>query len=238
MRRMLLGAMFLLSACNGFNVLEGGTYENVPPILTDENAIIQGEINFGMVSGIQTVKQTHPFIKLLLNPAIAAEASQAVTVWTVSTTAAAGVTFTATFTPANPVVDVTTGQVKIGTVTITALDDNSVRKCGTTPGSLGNKRCDFAYIRFYTSTSGMLGSGDLPDTAPVLVGKVAATPVSIVAATAVIPYTANQDNITSNRFRLSNMASNAKVYDVYVDFTNVGDGAYSTQLTIQYAIGK
>lgn len=195
-----------------------------------KNTIIQSEVVMQLNTGVETVSKW----ALLLPKALAAE--QAVTSWVVSATSAPGVNFNATFTPSSPTIDISTGLVKLGIVAITQLDDNSVRKCGAVAGSTGNMRCNRAYVQFFTSNAGFLGSGDMPDTIPALIGPNSNALANVSSGTNGLPYTSDSVAISSNRFKINQLTNTT--YEVYSDFSNAGDGVYSTTLTIRYAIGK
>lgn len=227
--------MGLMTACGGFQANKGVPNPTVP--MHNVPAIVQGEITFSLNTGMESVKYRHPMMNLLIDKAYAAGTQQAVASTTVTAVAAPGVTLTATFTPETPTIDVTTGQVKLGHFTITALNDNSVRKCGTAPNTTGTKQCNKAYIRLFTSNNGLLGDGDVPDTATALATVLGGTPTNINAATSLAPALLKTANISSNRFRLTNLGGDV-TYELYADFSDVGDGSYSTTVTLQYAINK
>lgn len=225
---MILSSFLLLASCGGgFHANQAGLY-----IKTQQNRtfIVQAESQLQITTGIQTVKNSHPLVNFLLPKAHAVNNEQAVTSFLVSTNVSSGVRFSATFVPENVTLDVSTGMVKLGTVVITELNDNNVRKCGNQPGTLGNKRCNKAYINFYSDTSGLLGSGEFPDTVPLLIGVTESTLQNINSENMV-----QSDNITSNRFKLNQLTNSS--FEIWADFSGVGDGTYTTRLTVQYAIG-
>lgn len=238
MKKMLLSMLFLsMAACDGgfYAREDGGKGGGFIP--HDLPAIVQGEVVFNLSTGVQTARSKHPLMYLMVNKAYAAT-QQAVASTTVTVTVSPGVTFNATFTPSPSVtVNHETGQVLLGTFTITALNDNSVRKCGNAPNSTGNQRCNRAYIRMFTSNNGLLGDGDQPDTAPVLARIVGGVLQNISPATSMSPALLKSANITNNRFRLSQLGTDLS-YELYADFSDVGDGSYSTTVTLQYAINK
>jgi hypothetical protein len=125
-----------------------------------------------------------------------------------------------------------TGDIlSLGSITMSALDDNTLKVCG----GGGNSKCTLAVIRIYTTgavagfvnTAGAYG-------APIYAGSLnPASPVGLNAAGSVQVQTYTiPGNI--NRVRLSHFPT--PVYAVTTDFSNSGSGAYSTVFVIEYVL--
>jgi hypothetical protein len=138
-------------------------------------------------------------------------------------------------------------ELNLGTITLSSLDDNSLRVC-TGVGAPSNK-CNRLYIRVFTlgsnisgSITGMQGFINVDENygLDVLAGNVLspvgfnsnANAASVVGAADVFVYTIPN---STNRVRLSNVGPISFPVKVLLD--NAGSGNYEMKLVVQYALG-
>lgn len=129
---------------------------------------------------------------------------------------------------------ITNDPLEFGSLTITRLRDNDLKVCGPN----GKQKCGTAIIRLYTTGSpgaGLYNSGDsfgAPITAGI--GPVRAT-VGLGPSNAAIVQTYT---IPSNRnsIRETHFDPQPMTYNVSVDFTDAGAGAYATTLVVEYGL--
>ncbi len=137
----------------------------------------------------------------------------------------------------------------MGSISISALDDNSLKVC-TGVGAPGNK-CNRLYIRVFTLGSNI--SGSITGVSGFInTDSVPAYGIDVLAGTVPTPvgYNANQDAASVvnaatvftytisgglNRVRLTD--TGAINFPVKADLSNSGSGNYEMRLVIQYALG-
>ena len=120
-----------------------------------------------------------------------------------------------------------------GFLQVGALKDNNLDVCGTG----GNQHCGTALIRLYTT--GTAGAGlwnavdqyGAPITAGLSAGSMSTVGLNVAGAAIMqqVTMAANKHTIQLNDFTTPK-------YDVKVDFTNAGAGAYATTLVLEYAV--
>lgn len=116
-----------------------------------------------------------------------------------------------------------------GTLTITSLFTNDLKKCGNN----GNQKCTKALLRIYTTGAGA-GFWNSFDGygMPLLANN---TEVGLNASGSVIMQTYNIPN-NRNTVTLSNFPS--PTYSIKGDFTNAGAGSYGTTINVELALGQ
>lgn len=126
----------------------------------------------------------------------------------------------------------------IGSLTVTALDANQLRVCGTNQ----NQKCSKAVIRIYTqplqawpSVEGFVNTSYGYGT-PVTAGKTTADQVvGLGAANSALVQTYSIPN-NLNRVRLNHFPS--PTFKVASDFSNGGSGTYNMTLVVELALGE
>ena len=154
----------------------------------------------------------------------------------VSYTLAENVTFTINTANVSPIL--TGDTLDIGTISISSLDTNKLKICGTN----SNQKCGQAVIRIYTQAlvawPGVDGFVNTADGygVPVSAGKTTANlPVGLGAVNSafVQSYT-----IPSNDNRLTMADFPSPTYKLASDFSNAGSGSYSMTLVIELALAQ
>lgn len=217
MKDFVFICMILLIGCS-----ESTFNPNLPPLtkgVTDPY-ITRAKV----VIDIQTEKES--LFAKLLSP-LRKPAANPTTV-TVTYVSPPNITFTLNTASLVANVETLTETLSLGSVTLSNIRDNNLKVCGVG----GNQKCNQAVIRIYTtgSVAGFVQQTDLygaPITADTL-------PVGLSAVNAAIVSSYTIPN-NVNRVRTNNFSD--VTYDLLVDMANAGAGNYSTQITIEYALG-
>ena len=199
--------------------------------------------------GVQSAfHKSYPLLSLLMPKANAqvAQSSGVVSV-TYSNPGATSFTISTSAFMAGSYPSVSGTDLNLGTISISNLDDNSLRVC-TGVGAPSNK-CNRLYIRVFTlgsnidntitgvagfiNTSGSYGVDVFAGSVSTAIGyNASATASTVTNAAQVFSYSI--DNGT-NRVRLND--TGAISFPVKADLSNAGSGLYEMRLVIQYALG-
>jgi hypothetical protein len=128
---------------------------------------------------------------------------------------------------------VTNAVLDFGTIAVTAASTNKLKLCG--PG--GNQKCTRALLRIYTTTAAGAGFWNGVDGygAPMtagLTGALQAVALGQVNAVIVHSYTipGNRNTVKLTDF------SPTPTFSFMGDFTDAGEGAYSTTIAVEFAL--
>ena len=141
---------------------------------------------------------------------------------------------TMTMSSANFVIPAMSNEIlSFGSLNITALDTNDLRKCGTG----GTTKCTKALIRVYTS--GVAGAGfyNAADGygVPLLASGVIAEDVVGFGATGAHMVQQITIAASKNRIQLSDFVP-TPVVNIRGNFANAGSGTYSTTINVEFAL--
>ncbi len=122
------------------------------------------------------------------------------------------------------------GFLQVGT-----LKDNNLDVCGTQ----GNQHCGTAMIRMYTTGTAGAGLWNSVDQygAPITAGLSSGS-LSTVGLNEAGAAVMQQITLAANKHTIQIGDFTTPKYDVKVDFTNAGSGAYATTLVLEYALSQ
>jgi hypothetical protein len=210
----LLGILTILSACGKEDQVPNS--DNVGQVVSDQNVVIRSRL------------------VIELNTNTAAKTQNQL---------AANIPITVTNSPyASMTIDsreflipsISNTVLNFGTLKVTDLSDNNLKICGTS----GNKKCNTAFIRMYTTGvngAGMYNSVDGYGV-PITAGSVGSNSYGNVGLNpegALVLQSATIDS-SQHVMRLSNFSS--AQFNIKVDFSNAGAGDYSTNLVLEYGL--
>ena len=123
------------------------------------------------------------------------------------------------------------GLLDLGSISLSALYDNDLKKCGNN----SNQKCGTALIRMYTTGTAGEGLYNAEDGygAPITAGQTTLSTVGLNVAGAAIMQSISIPN-SKHVLNLSDFPNHA--YSLKVDFSNAGDGVYATNLVVEYAL--
>lgn len=250
---IFLAFLIVLVGCGrGFEVRNYDAPPSVPENTTQtlfavSSAIISVNAHGDLAS--MKVKKAPVYVSLLMSTAWAqAQASGVVSV-TYSNPGATSFTLNTSSFMAGAYPQVSGDDLLLGNISLSALDDNSLRVC-TGVGAPGNK-CNRLYIRVFTlgsnisnSITGIPGFINTDSSSPygidVFAGSVL-TPIgfnsnqnanTVTNAATVYQYTIGN---STNRVRLSDLG--AVSFPMKASLANAGSGTYEMKLVVQYALG-
>lgn len=229
-----------MTACGpGFHVKN---YENPEPENITYFPVASATINVASYGSLSFMKRKPSFMDLLIPQAIAQVAQGSATVTVIYNNPSATV-FTVNTASLGNSVTVSGDDLNLGSLSISGLDDNSLRVCTGAPQS----RCNKLYIRIFTlgtASGGITGTAGFINTAglygiDVFAGSVT-TPIgfnaSATAGTVTNAATVYEFNINNgtNRVRLSQLS--IPVIPIKASLANAGNGPYEMNLVVQYAL--
>lgn len=245
---ILTVSLVILSGCaKGFKVIPSEYKEDESPDTNVYFPIASATINvnsYGQMS--RFLKQKNPMVSLFLARAIA-DVPQGSASVNVTYNNPGARSFSINTSSLGTGITTTGTDLNLGSVTISALDDNTLRVC--TGVSAPNNKCNRLYIRVFTlgtATGGITGTPGFINTTngsyglDVFAGSVltplgsnpSATAASVTNAATVYTYVIPNG---SNRNRLSNLSIPS--IPIKADLSNAGDGSYEMNLVVQYALG-
>jgi len=126
----------------------------------------------------------------------------------------------------------TGNTLSLGQVTVSELNDNDLKICGTN----GKTKCTKAIIRIYTTgaTAGFVNTSEEPNYGvPVYASGLNPTTALILGSPGV---TTQQISFHSNVHILNLSDFATPSYDITADFNNAGAGNYTMTLVVEYAL--
>lgn len=250
MKKLLVSSLLsmIVIGCGKFEV-NPPSKEKMPETLFVVQSAIVSLNSYGEVAFMNRQKEKPTIVGLLLPNAKAQVQASGVVSVTYSRPGVTSFTLDTTGFMAGSYPSVTGEDLNLGSIAVSALDDNSLRVC-TGVGAPSNK-CNRLYIRVFTTGSnisnsitgvaGFINTDMTPSYGlPVLAGSVL-TPLgfnsnanapSVTDAANVLTYTIPGN---MNRVRLTN--TGAINFPVKADITNAGAGNYEMRLVVQYALG-
>lgn len=202
---VLVFSVLLLASCGSESLLDGLGPEQ---IVVKSRASFEVTTTTGAATSLRAVSQTQPV--------------------TVTNAASANMTLNSTaFVPPT----ITNAVMNFGNLTISALEDNDLKVCGTS----GNQKCGTALLRVYTTGAGE-GLFNAADSYGVPLTASLTTPLTIglTAANAAVMQTFS---IPPGKrvMHLSDFAV-TPIYNVKADFTEAGAGSFTTTIVVEYAL--
>lgn len=248
MKKQVLSLLTILAltGCQGFDAVVGKT----PSPTVDTRTyfpVASATINVSSYGELaRLMNQKRPGLMSLLLPYAVAQVSQGSATVNVTYTNPGVKVFTVNTSALGNAVTVSGDDLNLGEITISGLDDNSLRVCTNNPPQ---NRCNRAYIRVFTLGT---ASGGVVDTAgfinvggqygiPVFAGSVPtalgfnSSPTAGTVTDAATVFTHSWTGNSTNRLRLQNLSIPS--IPIKANLSNAGSGDYEMNLVVQYALG-
>jgi hypothetical protein len=217
--------LFLLASCGKSNNDNNRTVHK-PSIPSPDEVVVMARASFDVTTN--NASNVAKFMNLIISNAYAANpAAQPVTVVLAGTT-------TMTLSNANfSVPTMTNDLLNFGTLNITQLQTNDLKKCGNN----GNQKCTKALFRIYTTSKP--GAGFWNDEDAYGVPLLASGPLgeAEVGLNQIGAHSVQQITIANNKNTISLADfSPAPAFTIQGDFYNAGAGTYTTTINVEFAL--